>query len=360
MKAAPELVDGKQIFDFTFGLNNANNNETKFHLNLNDPFVRIASVYANNYENSIPSENQTPSMILLLKYNKKTDSHKLIELKLTKDANNHYLASPLTLERMAIIKSLLADIFVYGNNINDNQANDLASLHDAFVGNPESVIFSSAASDPQPSTFTSFPRCVENNYPFQMNGFRTATPGGHNDCTQPIMFKYPYSMQGIPLQRTAKKLVTNCLYSVKLFKADSSIFEGTPYDITATILGIHRSIITSINTRAEQRALLTPGKTRIRTCPVQVRIDEFDREKIGKFIVDSYNRSVTPLLRYIYNLLMTSKEDELKEEDKNHRANPVTYPAPGPKFTCSERTFQKILHIQVRKDQWARWDCSTT
>jgi hypothetical protein len=60
MKAAPELVDGKQISYFTFEIiKQITMKLFEVHLKLNDPFVRIASVDANNYENSIPSETQS-------------------------------------------------------------------------------------------------------------------------------------------------------------------------------------------------------------------------------------------------------------------------------------------------------------
>jgi hypothetical protein len=107
-------------------------------LKLDDPFVRKAVSGTHQSLNIIPPENDTPTVLFLLKYNRKTDAANLKKLQLTKDDTNQYLASAFTLEKMEIVKRLMADIFVSGKRINDNQARDLAFLSDQFALNPES------------------------------------------------------------------------------------------------------------------------------------------------------------------------------------------------------------------------------
>jgi hypothetical protein len=71
---------------------------------------------------------------------------------------------------------------------------------------------------------------------------------------------------------------------MKLLKTDESLFDGSPHEITARVLGISRTTIAAITERVMQGNMLAPGKTRNRVCQVQVRDDAFDREKIRQFI----------------------------------------------------------------------------
>jgi hypothetical protein len=312
LKPDPELIDGKQIFYFTIGQTNPNSTITKFSMRLDDQMVRSALSGTPKALYIIPPENETPTVIFLLKVDWKTDDPKIKRLQLIKDDTNHYPAAAFTLEKMEIVKSLMVDMFVYGKRINKNQARDLAFFSDVFAANPESVMFCSDAVKSQPTSSTSFSRCASNNYPMQMSSFKTSnpTPGTHNDCTQPVQLQYPYSFAGGGLQRTAQKLITNTVYSIKLSQAEPSILEGTPYEVASKILGISTRTITNINNRLDQGILLTPGKKRVIKCSVQVRIDSFDQEKIRKFIVDSYKRNIVPLVKAIYDLFMASKQEE--------------------------------------------------
>jgi hypothetical protein len=347
MKADPELLDGKTVFYHTIGISTPPHNGTKYSLNMEDPAVYHPRMSQGERSNIIPPETDSPTVILLLKYNRKTQSELMKTVTLTRDKNNQVAALPLTLPRIDIIKSLLVDSFVYGTSLTQNQANDLGLIHDVFVANPEAIIFSSKAMKGTSIDPHSFSRCAQNNFPLQMSSFRPAipTPGRNNDCSQPLILEHPYHFRGVPLQSTAQKLITNCLYSMKLLKSDESLTEGTPYEITARVLGISSFTIAAITDRAKQGDLLTPGKTRQRKCPVQIRIDAFDREKIRKFIVDSYKSNIVPQLLTIYNLFMRSKDDEWNNEQRRHLQNPLLVPPPGPKFTCSEKTFRKFLHI---------------
>jgi hypothetical protein len=143
-----------------------------------------------------------------------------------------------------------------------------------------------------------------------------------------VQLQYPSSFIGTGLQRTAQKLITNCIYSIKQSKADPSILEGTPHEVASKILGISSKTIKTICYKRDEEAQLTPRKKRVKTCSVRIRIDSFDQEKITKFIFDSYKRNIVPMMKTIYDLLMASKQEWQKEQDRQLK-NPATVPSPA-------------------------------
>jgi hypothetical protein len=76
----PELIDGKQMFYFTVGLNNPNTTATRFSMGFEDTSVRSALSGTPQSLNIMPPENETPTVIFLMRCNRKTDDAKIKHL----------------------------------------------------------------------------------------------------------------------------------------------------------------------------------------------------------------------------------------------------------------------------------------
>jgi hypothetical protein len=84
-------------------------NGTKYSLNMGDPAVFNPRMSQGERRNIIPPKTDSPTVILLLKYKRKTQSELMKTVTLTRDKNNQVAALPLTLPQIDIIKSLLVD-----------------------------------------------------------------------------------------------------------------------------------------------------------------------------------------------------------------------------------------------------------
>jgi len=293
---------------------------------------------------AIPPDLPDPTAVILVKY--ETVSEKLDLQSLRPYAKPNGVISPVVTDagKIDVLKRKMKDMFVYGTELDQQHIEGLQYIMGRYWSPSILKQFSSQSASVTHGTSVSFSRCADTNYPFQIEYFRNAgaTPNMPNKCSAPLELKYPHPISGA-LQHTARFMLLNCVYSLSQCKVDPSILEGDLMTVAAKLLGISRSTVYKVKTEALAGVLLTPGKTR-KVCK-KIMIDSFDRETIRRLVSKSYANNTVPFTRNVRTEFLKYKTHEWEVQKRRHEQDPTRYSAPGEPFTCSERSFRKILRL---------------
>ncbi|XP_021960368.2 uncharacterized protein LOC110856211 isoform X1 [Folsomia candida] len=317
---------------------------------ITEPFVEHIYSSVAGYSNAIPYENYHPTAILLL-YFKFKDRRKMKRFALSKrtlGVDTEFVPMQLTPDLLALIKEHAIDLFVYGQGCGPTHGKIIQKMYEGYPEDCVDNIFATRTVIPfhEQDILQTYSRCTDSIHPFQISSFADTdeTPGETNKCSPDSEIIYEFDLIGKSLQSTAQKAILNVWVSLRQGKTNPSILEGTPREVAARLAGVTEAQLTRANKRWRGNTISTPQRNGKRPCPVQTKIDEFDRNWIRSEIVKSYKNGAAITAADLYKKFMHYKKEYYDDEMLRHRSNPDNHSRPDI-FHCSKNTFHRVLHL---------------
>lgn len=317
---------------------------------ITEPFVEHIYSSVAGYSNAIPYENYHPTAILLL-YFKFKDRRKMKRFALSKrtlGVDTEFVPMQLTPDLLALIKEHAIDLFVYGQGCGPTHGKIIQKMYEGYPEDCVDNIFATRTVIPfhEQDILQTYSRCTDSIHPFQISSFADTdeTPGETNKCSPNSEIIYEFDLIGKSLQSTAQKAILNVWVSLRQGKTNPSILEGTPREVAARLAGVTEAQLTRANKRWRGNTISTPQRNGKRPCPVQTKIDEFDRNWIRSEIVKSYKNGAAITAADLYKKFMHYKKEYYDDEMLRHRSNPDNHSRPDI-FHCSKNTFHRVLHL---------------
>jgi len=180
------------------------------------PDMPLESIQTAHEYNGLPDGKHRVICVILLyipKYSRNPSKKLVRSLQLNKLGEN-YVSTPLTENRLNIIKNHLQDVLIIGPPCTDDECGlffellgkrpVITSEHGLLVPHLDDYY------DSVSKKYISINRCARNSLPMQQETFEPALPSPKQKNNCPLRRVYPlHNLQGVPLQRTAQRLVMN-------------------------------------------------------------------------------------------------------------------------------------------------------
>lgn len=288
----------------------------------------------------IPADEESTFAIILLHFPHQILHDAAISAFTLRNRETFYIARSVLDVQRSYIDKHVQDVILYGAPCTFDLCNEFIRL----VPNAESFL------EPVGRQFIPVPyvkanerqmsismnRCTDNELPMQISSFAEgpSTPGKMNICPRDPKIGL-FSFKGTMLQSSAQKVIVNVYNNFEEVYAGRRRIEGTPLEMTSDATSLATNVITRILTSWKSGTIETPGKKRKIHYPKQDQIDSFYSDMIKRIIQDFYEKNRTP---YVADIRNTFLEDVAVQEQKRREAGEQLTP-----FTCSEKTFRKIL-----------------
>lgn len=286
----------------------------------------------------IPKEDGVVVCIVLLHFGfDKNQNADLIDVRMLTDrATDNFIPTMLTDERAFVIKKYVQDVVIVGEPCEESLCGFFFELIDLNnrIRQEGSVGF--PIQEEEPGLERSLSRCSSSSSPMELESFRSTTPSPFkmNNCPT-AYFKYPFSLQGTALQKTAQKIIVNAKHFLEAYTLDPTLLNGSLIEKTSKLLGVGEMAIRRTLQNYLLTSINTPGKKRKRVGSVMKQFDQFRCDHVRKIIVEYYKNNVAPTAQMIYDKMI----EDVAEEERNRGAAGETITP----FTCSMQTFRKVL-----------------
>lgn len=245
-----------------------------------------------------------------------------------------------------IIKDYLQDMLIYGSPCDLSVCNEFTSMLPRQNLDPIDNMYlpvplplQVAIASTEVHTYRSCNRCSATILPMQLDEFSegAATPGKKNNCER--MNAAVSKFQGVRLQSTAQMIVRNVLNFFEKYVHDLTKLPKKPAnELTSDATLVSVRTIAKISQKVKGGLpLLTPSRKQTRVSPVMCQIDSFKAEMIRRIIRDAYSNNIAPLANDIYQQFM-------EKVAENERLRTSQGETDVKQFSCSVKTFRKILH----------------